>query len=154
MTWILLLFALALALFFLEVFIPGGILFLVGIVLMLVASVVAWTQYGGGAALIAFLVGLALAVGMLLLELYILPRTKFGRRLFLGDQIEGGSLQAAGAPELVGQEAETATSLSPSGRIVFDGRLHEAISRSGYLPKGTPVRILSVDAFHVVVEKR
>jgi membrane-bound serine protease (ClpP class) len=54
---------------------------------------------------------------------------------------------------LVGKEGLAATVLRPSGKVSVDGEIHDGISESGFVDKGTKVRIVRFENAQVYVEK-
>lgn len=154
MDWIVTLFLIALVLFFFEIILPGGILFIIGMLLLLVATGIAYFEYGSLAALGVFVGSGMLAFLMLILELKVLPKTWIGRRFFLRDEIEGGSLKTPPKETLIGQEGETITVMAPSGKVRIAGQLLEGFSQNGHLDKGIAVQVIGTDPFRVIVRKK
>jgi len=154
MTTIGLLFAFGAVLIALEVFVPGGVLGVIGGLAMVAGCLFAFYDYGasgGGLATAAALSILGLA---LYAELVLLPKTRLGKKLFLSQAVEGISQPApADAAQVVGKTVESVTLLAPSGYVLFEGRRYEARSQSGLVPKGTTVRVVGVDNFHLIVSK-
>jgi membrane-bound ClpP family serine protease len=154
MTGIVLLFSLGLVLLFFEVFIPGGVLGVLGGLLMLAGCGLAFAEFGtnGGAAATALavvLVGLTLYI-----ELFVLPKTSLGRKLFLERAIGARSQPPpARSEEIVGRTGETLTTLAPSGYVLVDGKKYEAASQSGLLPRGSSVKVTGLDNFRLLVTK-
>lgn len=154
MTGIVLLFALALVLFFFEVFVPGAVLGILGGILMAIGCGLAFYEFGlnGGAiatALALFLVGL-----MLYIELILLPKTRFGKRLFLDTAVSATSQPPPAQPtDVVGLSGEALTTLAPGGFVLVAGRKYEAASQSGLLPKGAAVKVTGLDNFRLIVSK-
>lgn len=154
MTGIVLLFALALVLFFFEVFVPGAVLGTLGGILMAVGCGLAFYEFGLGGGAIATAIGLTLVGVMLYIEFFVLPRTRMGQRLFLHTAVSSTSQPPpAEAAEVVGQLGETLTTLAPSGFVLVGGRKYEAASQSGLLPMGTPVKVTGLDNFRLLVTK-
>lgn len=154
MTAIILFFALGLVLLFFEVLVPGAILGIIGGVFMLIGCGLAFTAYGvGGGALAVGVAALLLGLTFYL-ELYVLPRTRIGRKMFLDSAVQGAShAPPALAAEVVGQMGEALTPLAPSGFVLVAGKRYEAASQSGMLPKGAPVKVVGVDTFRLTVSK-
>lgn len=154
MTAILLCFALGLLLLFFEVFVPGAVLGILGGIFMLIGSGLAFSAYGFEGGALAVAVATVLLGGTLYFELRVLPRTRWGRKMFLDGAVQGASQPPpARADEVVGQTGETLTTLAPSGFVQIGGRRYEAASQSGLLPKGTPVRVVGVETFRLTVVK-
>lgn len=148
------LMVLGFGLIMLEIFIPGGIVGVFGGISMIAAVYFAYDGYGMEGAIITFAVGLLGLVACLWFEFKVLPKTPAGKRLFLQDKVSGKSQHDFAEDSMIGKEATTATALSPSGYIIFDGKKLEAFSRSGFLEKGELVRIDSFDQFKVTVSKK
>lgn len=144
---------LGLALVMLEIFIPGGVVGVLGGICLLAGVAFAFDAYGMEGAIIAFCVGLVGLVACLWFEFKILPKTAAGKRLFLNDVVGGTSQKDVGEESMLGKTASTVTALAPSGYVVFEGKRLEAVSRSGFLEKGERVRIESIDQFKITVSK-
>lgn len=151
MSAIVLLFVVGLMLLGVEVFVPGGILGLVGAVALLGGCILAFIEFGVTGGLLALALAAMLGSLLLYLEFRVLPRTPFGRRLFLRSAVTGRSAADLAAPDLVGRTGEAVTPLAPSGYVRVEGRRYEAYSQSGYLATGTPVRIAGLDNFRLIV---
>lgn len=153
MNAIIILFGIGVVLLAAEVFVPGGILGVMGGLALLGGVVMAFVDLGAGAGWIALAAALA-TVGLLLyLELGVLPKTRLGRRLFLDAAVSGTSQAAPAQPEVIGKAAEALTTLAPSGYVIVDGRRYEAFCQSGLVPKGTALRVVALDNFRLIVTK-
>lgn len=154
MTGIVLLFALALVLFFFEVFVPGAVLGILGGILMAVGCGLAFAEFGLQGGAIATLLALALVGLLLYVEFFVLPKTKLGQKLFLHSAVSATSQPLPAQPDdVVGQAGEALTTLAPSGFVLVAGRKYEAASQSGLLPKGAPVKVTGLDNFRLLVSK-
>jgi membrane-bound ClpP family serine protease len=152
MTVIILLFALAIVLFAVEIIVPGGILGTIGGLIMFGACVLSFMQFGAVGGTIAVGVALALAIFVLYVELRWLPNTAVGKRAFLTREITGVSAAFGDeARELIGKSAQSITMLSPSGYVLIDGKRHEAFCQSGQVPAGTSLQVTAVDNFRLIV---
>jgi membrane-bound ClpP family serine protease len=154
MTGILLLFGLGIVLLTLEVAVPGGVLGVLGGLAMLGGCGLAFYEFGVGGGGVAVVVALfCLAVG-LYVEFRVLPKTRYGKKLFLNQTVSATSQPLpADAAAVVGQVAEAVTMMAPSGYVTIDGRRYEAFSQSGLIAKGATVRVVAVDNFHLIVVK-
>jgi membrane-bound ClpP family serine protease len=147
------LFVLGLILISFEFIVPGGILGMLGGLAVIAAWVVAFSAYGAQGGLLAVVGGILVLALMLTIEIRILPRTRFGRKLFLDRAIQSTSHKAAGTLDIVGREGEALTSLSPTGVVVVDGKKFEAFSMSGFVERGTRLQVVDFDNFRVRVRK-
>lgn len=153
MSTIITLLLVALLLFFFEILVPGGILALIGACLVLAACVVAFNTYGAMEALAVFVGSLVVSLLMLYIELKILPKTKYGKRLFLLRAQKASSLKPQAGQDIIGQRGESITTMAPTGMVLIGGEKYEAFSQSGLLEKGTPVAVVKQDPFRLIVEK-
>ena len=151
MTTIVLLFALGIVLLTLEVVVPGGVLGVIGGLLMLGGCVLAFYEFGTGGGGVATAIALGcLGVG-LYVEFRILPRTRFGKKLFLSRSVDAKSQPLPAEAAVVGKTAEALTTMAPSGYVAIEGRRYEAVSQSGLIAKGATVRVVGMDNFHLIV---
>jgi len=153
MTTILVLFLVGIIMILLEVFLPGGVLGVLGAGAMIAGCVLAFRDYGFGGGMLAIVAGLFLFGGGLVLEFVILPKTRLGSRLFLSSAVSGTSGAAPASLELVGRECEAATVLAPSGVVLLDGRRFEAFCRDGYAEQGSRLIVRGSESFRLVVSK-
>jgi membrane-bound serine protease (ClpP class) len=142
----------AFVLFFFEIFLPGGVLAVIGGILLLTASALAYTEFGPAWAALLFFGGLIGALVMFFLEIRFISRSRFGRQLSLQTSISA-QLNPRDDEKLVGTEGVTLTILAPSGKVELDGRIYTASAQSGFLEKGVPVRVIRSETFKLIVEK-
>lgn len=154
MTLIITLLVFALLFFFLEIFVPGGFLAVIGILCIIGAAAAATNDYGWISGLLVFIGGGVFVIFMFFVEVKWLLRTRFARRIQHNEQIVGSSLKKVNVDAYIGTQAETVTRLTPSGRIRVDGQLLEAKSENGWVHKGEPVIITGSDVFHVFVRRK
>lgn len=143
----------AFVLFFFEIFLPGGILAILGGLFLLGASVLAYTEYGVLWAVLVFIFGLIGAFVMFFLEIRFISSTRFGEQLSLKQAVTA-KLNPKADEKLVGEEGVTLTTLAPTGKVSVHGVTHTATAQSGFLEKGTPVTILRSETFKLIVERK
>jgi membrane-bound serine protease (ClpP class) len=154
MSVIITLLLLTFLLFFFEIFAPGGLLALLGILALLAASAVAFTDFGLFPAIAVFTGGAVAGIVLFFIEIKLLQKTALGNQLSLQSTISGQSAPVASSMEnLVGKEGVTLTRLTPSGKVRIDGREHVARSQGGFLDAGTPVRVVRSEVFNLIVEQ-
>ena len=152
LTLIVALIVIALVLFFLEIFLPGGILAVVGVGCLLGASYLTYTGYGVVAG-VAVLVGSGVvSLIFFFLELQLLKSTRFGKFLRSEGSIQGNSNAPAGDDSLVGKQGTALTTMAPSGRVRIDGRTYEAAAQGGYVAKGTSIEVVRVESFKLIIK--
>ncbi|MBL9205741.1 MAG: serine protease [Opitutaceae bacterium] len=153
MNAITILFALGILLLALEVFVPGMVLGVIGGLALLGGVVVAFQSYGARGGLGAFAAALALVGAVLVIEFVVLPRTSFGRRMFLKTDVAGTSQPPLADASVVGKPAKALTALVPSGYVSIEGKRYDAFSQSGHVHPGETLRVVGLDNFRVIVTK-
>ncbi|MGH8021236.1 MAG: NfeD family protein [Opitutaceae bacterium] len=153
MTTILFLFLIGVVMVLLEVFLPGGILGLLGAGAMIAGCVLSFRDYGVGGGIISIIAGFVLFGAGLVLEFKVLPKTRYGKRLFLSAAVSGTSSKPASGVDLIGRECEAATVLAPSGFVLIDGRRLEAFCRDGYAEQGSRLIVRGSESFRLIVSK-
>ncbi len=153
--WGSLLIGLALVLYLLEVFVPGGVLGFVA-TLSLVAGIIFMFWYDVTTGLVTTVVVLCLAPVALGLALKYLPHTPVGRLLTLEGRVTRGETtpeveRAGGADRLVGARGAAVTELRPVGTCDFDGERVECLAEAGIIERGSTVEVVAVRGREVKV---
>lgn len=143
----------AFILFFFEIFLPGGVLAVIGGILLLVAASLTYTEFGLIAAIGVLIGGLVGALTMFFVEIRFISNSRFGNQLSLKQSIDAKVNQQP-REKLVGCEGVTLTTLAPSGRVEIDGEVRTAYSEDGFLEKDTPVKVLRSSPFHLIVVRK
>ncbi len=92
----------------------------------------------------------------LVLLVKVLPRSPLGRRLFLAKPPTG---RAEGTPEaesnrsLLDREGTVETPLRPTGAVRIEGRRVIATAESGWVPRGSTVRVIRAVGSNVTVRQ-
>lgn len=153
MTIFITLIAIGLLLIGLEVFLPGGILGIIGFVCLGAAVVTAFFAfddpvYGFMALVGALLVG----CGYFAILLIVLPKSRLWRTFNLESEITSTSANEETTLLLhVGAEGDAVTDLRPAGIILIDGRRHDVVASTGFVVSGSRVRVEAIEGFRVVV---
>lgn len=139
----------------LEVFLPGGILGVLGgiavaasVALVMTAppfSSMALVARVGLAALILAVGGGAFATCMRFFQ-----QTILGKRLTLGEAIPSGA-GVDDLSDLVGRRGTAVTDLLPGGRVDIGGRHLDAISHAGAVRAGDPVEVTGTSGGHLEI---
>ncbi|MDG1138519.1 MAG: NfeD family protein [Opitutales bacterium] len=138
-----------------EAIVPGGLLGILGFLGLIVAAYYSFLEFGGWFApsltfLLSGLGGLALVFA----EFKWLSKSPLGQNLFLGKIVDGTSNSLIRAEDLLGFSGLTLTDLHPEGFVKVNDKDYDAYSESGFLPKGTEVKVIGLDAFRIRVEKK
>jgi len=135
-----------------EVFLPGVIAGIAGTIALFAGSALAFREFGFAGGLVASGAAAALVVLMLYLELVVLPKTAFGRKMVVQSTVSATSQPLpASLDDVKDKAAEALTTLAPSGYVLVDGRRYEAFCQSGLAPKGATLRVVGVDNFRIIV---
>jgi membrane-bound serine protease (ClpP class) len=143
----------ALVLIFFEVILPGGILGLLAVLCIIVATWFGYESYGLAGASLIFLGSILACVLVVLVEFRFVAKTPLGRSFFLRSKVEGRSASVAEeAQSVVGKKGEALTRLNPTGTVVIEGHQYEAFSRDGFLERGRAVEVVGKDNFRLIVK--
>ena len=154
LTWAVLLLTLALALLFLELFVPsGGLLghlsgagIVASIVIVFRESATLGTLY---------LIGLAVLLPLILVTMVrYWPHTAIGR-MMLNIPPPGSDTTASEVhnplEDLVGKIGQAKSKMLPSGAIIIDGRNYDAFSRGFAIEVGDTVEVVRVEGNRIMV---
>ena len=153
--WVLITFLTAVLLFFLEFFLPGAVLGVLGVISLMASMVLGFYYYSPGAGLLIFVGEIIGAGAMLIAMMKAFPKTGVGRRMILQHELgaEAGYVgDAVGLTELVGRGGVAETDLRPSGVVRIDGQRVDAVADGLYLEHGQAVEVVLVDGNRVVVK--
>lgn len=147
----LILFA-ALLLIYIEFFVPGGIMGTAGALLFVLSVYYAFWNSNSGLFAAGFAVGGLVVLGLLVkIALWRIQKGKSGKNLYLDSDQEG--FQASSyAQERVGEKGKTSSDLKPSGYILVAGQRYQAVSKFGYLAKGTEIEVIGGEGAHLIVK--
>lgn len=135
-----------------EVFLPGAIAGLLGGLALLVGSILSFIEFGATGGTIASVAALVLVALVLYLELVVLPKTAFGRKMVVLAKVDATSQPPLASLESVlDKPAEALTTLAPSGYVLVAGQRYEAFCRSGHAAKGAVLRVVGLDNFRLIV---
>lgn len=135
-----------------EIFLPGGIAGLFGVIALLGGAFLSFSTFGPAIGTAATVLALLLTGLLAYAELVWLPRSRFGRGLVVQSTIDAQSQPLPADPALVvGQPGVAITILAPSGVVEVAGRRYEAFSQSGHVERGASVTVLAVETFRLIV---
>ena len=130
-----------LLLIYMEFYLPGGIMGACGSIL-LVTGVIFFSQGSDSLLHITlFTVGTMLGLGIVVMV--ALKRIKSANpesSVYLNDDQEGYRAPAF-SEENIGKTGSALTDMKPSGHILIEGKPFQAVSKTGYLEKGSEVTV-------------
>lgn len=152
MSVIILLVLIGAALVFLETVLVGGVWAIAGILCCAWAVWIAFTDYGIWAAAFVAGVSIALCIAAFLVWLYVIPKTPFGKKIYLNSK-QDGKAPSADFSNLVGCRGVAATVLVPSGKVQIGEKIYDANSMDLHIEQGAEVVVVGADVFGVKVKK-
>ena len=134
---------------YLEFFVPGGLFAILGSALLLLSLVLMGFSVSSGMLIFYLVVMILLLLGMIKVALVHIKRSK--RSVYLeGDQ--EGYKASSWNEKFVGKEGITSTPLNPSGHIFVENEYLQAIAKTGFIKKDTPIKIVDGQGSHYLVE--
>ncbi len=137
----------------LEVILPGGVLGICGALCLVAAMIMTFLidelePYGMGARLAIAGTIAAGSVGLLVLWMKNFHRMPFISQYILKTESGTHPKPQAG---LLGLTGIARSDLRPSGIALIDGRRIDVVAESGLIAHGSPVKVVKIDGFRVVV---
>jgi len=150
MPWLLL--CISLILIFFEFYAPGGVLALIGSIVFIGAWVIAISSDMSFTELVLFI--LISLITLILTIRYAIYRIKksSSRDTLMHSKDQEGYQGAQFDASLIGRQAVAYTDLRPSGFIIVDDVRIAATCQSGYVEKGSSLKIIGGDGAHVIVK--
>ncbi|MDO4594180.1 MAG: NfeD family protein [Tissierellia bacterium] len=137
-----------------EIFIPGfGVLGVTGSILLIVSIFL--TVRDSFTGILTLLMSSIAIVSMIYIFINLGYNAKLFDRNILSTSLtkERGYNSKKDLSFLVGKIAKTKTILRPSGKIIVDDEVYEAISEGVFIEKGQDVKIVSIKNGDIVVKK-
>ncbi len=135
-----------------EVFVPGGILGIIGGIALITAAITGFYAFPDYGSYIA--AGIALvSVGSIVLWIRIWPHTPLGKKMLVKRNLGDSKATEEGLDQLLNCEGITETSLRPAGYALINDERVDVITNGEMLAEHTPVKVIEVEGNRVVVEK-
>ena len=132
-----------------EVFVPGGVVGTIGLILLAIAIVAGF--------FISPTVGFGLLIGSLVfgiivfwLWMKILPKTPMGKRIILQQDAADWHGWDPAKADNVGKAGVAHSMLRPSGIAVIDGKRVDVVTRGEMIAAGTAIEVVAVEGNRVV----
>ena len=136
-----------------DFFLPGFVLAMIGVLLMLVATVICALNYSLTTTLALFC-GEILTAGLAgWLSIKYFPRSKVGQRMILQETLQAAHTSPGANTELVGREGVAQTVLRPAGIGQIDGKRLDVVSESDMIERGSPIKVVAVEGSRILVRK-
>jgi len=151
------LLAIGVAAFFLEVFVPsGGLISVVGIAAIIGSVYMAFANHGSTTGTVFLGLAAILSPAVLVAGFYLLPRTAIGRKLMLAKNQSAATGYVAQDPKedaLVGKTGVTISTLRPSGEARIDDRKYDVITEGEMIDEGSRIEVYHVSGNRIVVRR-
>lgn len=136
-----------------DFYLPGFVLGSIGIVLMLVAVWLCFTNYGLSWAAALFIVEAVLGAGTGYVIIKTVPQTAAGKRMILSHEQTGQRSADEPSSDLVGKHGVAQSLLRPSGMAMLDGKRLDVVAESGMIEGGSQIKVVAVEGTRIVVRK-
>ncbi len=143
-------------LIFAELFVPGGVLGVMGVMLMGIAVYLCFGEYGSQVGLGVLLFSILLTITAVVSAFTILPKTYMGRAFILSDATSkerGYHSDSYIDDNLVGKSGVAESELRPAGIAIIDGARIDVVTDNEFVEHGSRVEVLRVDGNRVVVKQ-
>jgi membrane-bound ClpP family serine protease len=153
---VIILFIVGLIAILVEIFIPGGILGITGILLLAAGVVLSFRYFGVSGGIVALIVALFIGPIIWLFGLSFFPRTPLGKVLTLKTSQkpeEGYTPFDEQNKSLVGVEGVAASNLRPSGIAVINGERHQVITQGESIEKDAKIKVIKVEGNQIFVRQ-
>jgi membrane-bound serine protease (ClpP class) len=138
-----------------EVFFPSlGAFGIAAAVCVVAADWVAYRESGPTAMWILIGIQLVAIPAVLKLAFWALPRTPFGRGMLLPAPPPEPRSGVEASEHLLGREGVALTDLRPGGTAEVGGERRSVVAETGSLDRGTPLVVVAVEGYRVVVRPR
>jgi membrane-bound ClpP family serine protease len=138
---------------FLEFFMPGGILAIIGAVLIFSGVVVFCSEATSWLLILLFFLGTSFGIVFTIVSALRLMKRNAKSQTFYQDQAQEGYLGAQYERELIGKRGKAASDLRPSGWIVVEGERVQAVAKTGFILKESSILVIGGEGAHLVVEE-
>ena len=132
----------------LETVLPGLIAGSIGLISIIAAVVIAYTDHGarvGNFILLVAVVGLIVG-GLMYMKFF--PESRFAR-VFVSQGVIGNV--DAEKPGLLNQTGTAITTLRPSGMAMIDGQRVDVVTEGGLIEKGVSIKVIATEGMRTVV---
>ena len=133
-----------------EVFVPGGVVGTIGLILLAIA-VAAGFFHSPTLGFILLAGSLVFGVIAFWLWLKLLPKTAIGKKIILQQDAAGWTGCDPDKATLRGREGTAHSTLRPSGIALIDGRRVDVVTRGEMIAADAAIRVIEVEGNRVVV---
>lgn len=136
-----------------EIFIPGGILGILGAIVWIAAAVLGWRSFPEPWNMLSAFGLLLFGILTFIVWIKYFPKSRVGRSLSLADSTESYKAHTTDDELEVGAVGEAVSTLRPSGIARFDGKRVDVVADGEWIEAGQAVKISSTSGGHISVVK-
>jgi membrane-bound serine protease (ClpP class) len=155
MVWVVVLLALGgLCLIISEVFVPGGVLGMLGGAALIGCVVLAVMNFSTAGIIATVFLVPAAGITAWIVAFRVLSRSRLGSSVFLRTTQKGMSVLSGSAEQLthlIGKRGVALSYLRPAGVAEIDGERVDVVTEGEYVPAGTPIEVIELEGNHLVV---
>lgn len=134
-----------------EIFVPGGVLGVLGAGALMGAVAAGFVAFGPQRGVLAALLILVFLGVSIVLWMQLIPRSRIGRKLTLAEDVGAYRSSTTVWKDWLGKEGEAISPLGPSGVIKIDGRRLDAVAEGRWIEAGARIRVVHVTGNHLTV---
>ena len=136
-----------------EIFIPGGILGVIGGLALFASSIVAFKIFSEAVA-IYISIGIIIMIGVVIaLWIKFFPKTWVGKQMMIASDLHRAKGTEDGLQALLGTEGITTSSLHPGGFAEISGHRYDVITQGEMIDVRSPIRVIEIEGNRIVVEQ-
>lgn len=140
-------------LIFIEFYVPGGVIGLIGGLMVFGSLILFAMESDSPLAIAGYLIAIVVAMIFLVkLALWRIRTAKPSKSIY-SDAHQKGFQASHFDHSAIGKKGVVVTDLKPGGYILLEGKQLQALSQSGYLVKGTEVLVVGGEEESLIVKK-
>lgn len=136
-----------------EIFIPGGILGVLGSFFLFAAIVLSFSAFDTQTALLVSIGTIVLSGIIIGLAMKLFPKSRMGKGLILEKDASRFKSADQTLDHLLDKKGITETPLSPAGIATIDNERVDVISESSWIDDGTPIHVIHIEGNVVTVRE-
>ena len=146
-----LLWFLGLLLIFLEFYIPGAIMGIAGGILVFMSVILFATGNVSPISITFYFLAVASSIVLTIRFALKWIRTARPEYSIYSDKAQNGYIASHYDKSAIGKKGTVLSDLKPGGYILIEGKQHQAISKEGYLVKGSSVKVVGGEGESLIV---
>lgn len=137
---------------FVEFYIPGAIMGILGGILLFASIVVFASEHESALAIFLYVLGIFIGLGAVIrFAMWKIRRAKPEYSIY-SDSTQHGYKASRYDHKVIGKTGTVLSDLKPGGYILIEGKQYQAISESGYIVKGSHVIVLGGQEESLIVK--